>query len=282
MPSKTTRRRPPTEGAYTLHDLYGAIKMGELKGMVEYKGKPTKDLLVKELVRTTPLDQLGMSHIREICRAFSVPVAGRKEDCLRRLGKLLIQDGQTAAVTAAGLEAAGYTAETTMNLISREPTQAQPIAVQVNGDGDEVVNTKDAISLGMHYHVYEERLMHQQNQESYVVADNSRDKVENIDQKGKQNGNVAGMKTKQALETAEARAGAKTYANDYSIKTCIDVLNTMEELSSEEKAESFDLFKDEQNREIFICAEPIARILWLHQLLIEMISGLDAYEFLGI
>jgi hypothetical protein len=46
-------------------------------------------------------------------------------------------------------------------------------------------------------------------------------------------------------------------------------VNTIEELSGEEKAEAFDVFKDAQNRQIFMIAEPVSRLIWLRK---EMVS----------
>ncbi|KAL6890595.1 hypothetical protein ACP4OV_008850 [Aristida adscensionis] len=79
------------------------------------------------------------------------------------------------------------------------------------------------------------------------------------------------MKAKQVeLETAEAaRAMPDTSVDDFSIKKCISVLNTMEELTSEEKAHAYDVFKDPQDREIFMTAEPITRLIWMRKKLLD-------------
>lgn len=83
--------------------------------------------------------------------------------------------------------------------------------------------------------------------------------------------NVAGMmeryleiKTKQVEGEVKEKAKASE-ADDFSIKNCLSLVNTIEELSGEEKAEAFDVFKDAQNREIFMTAEPTARLIWLRK-----------------
>ena len=109
---------------------------------------------------------------------------------------------------------------------------------------------------------------------------NSRDKGEKAAKKRKQDGNVADMmgryleiRTKQAKEEASELARERADArcvDDFSIRSCISVLNTMEDLSNEEKVKAFGVFKDAQNREIFISAEPVTRLLWLRSV---MVSG---------
>ncbi|GJN05321.1 hypothetical protein PR202_ga22940 [Eleusine coracana subsp. coracana] len=97
-----------------------------------------------------------------------------------------------------------------------------------------------------------------------------RAKGEKVGQKRKQHGNETGsdldMKTKKAEEEfAETEARANAPSDDLSIKMCISVLKTMEELSSEEKVESFEVFKNVQDREIFLCAGPAERLLWIRR-----------------
>lgn len=91
----------------------------------------------------------------------------------------------------------------------------------------------------------------------------------------KQNGNIiAGymeryidMKEKQ-FETESARLACEKEAakvEDYSIKRCISVLNTMK-VTINEKATAFDLFKDPDNREIFLSSsedDSETALVWL-------------------
>jgi hypothetical protein len=65
--------------------------MSDLKKMVPHEGKPTKDSLVDELARSTPLDQLDRNRLKQICAAFGVSGAGKKDDHLTRLTRLLVR-----------------------------------------------------------------------------------------------------------------------------------------------------------------------------------------------
>jgi hypothetical protein len=73
------------------------------------------------------------------------------------------------------------------------------------------------------------------------------------------------LKTKQTEEEVVEleRARAKTEAADFSIKNCNALLATIEELSCEERAYTYDVFKDIQHREIFMTADPSSRLIWL-------------------
>jgi hypothetical protein len=77
------------------------------------------------------------------------------------------------------------------------------------------------------------------------------------------------LRTQQVEEEVAAKARAASEVDDFSIKNCISYVNTIEELSGEEKAEAFDVFKDAQNRQIFMTAEPVSRLIWLRK---EMVS----------
>jgi hypothetical protein len=53
-------------------------------------------------------------------------------------------------------------------------------------------------------------------------------------------------------------------ADDYSIKRCLDLLESIEELSDEEKAQATNVLKCEVNREIFMNFKiPKVRLLWV-------------------
>jgi hypothetical protein len=77
------------------------------------------------------------------------------------------------------------------------------------------------------------------------------------------------LRTQQVEEEVAAKARAASEVDDFSIKNCISYVNTIEELSGEEKAEAFDVFKDAQNRQIFVTAEPVSHLIWLRK---EMVS----------
>ncbi|CAO2175529.1 unnamed protein product [Urochloa humidicola] len=56
----------------------------------------------------------------------------------------------------------------------------------------------------------------------------------------------------------------KKPSEDYSIKRCLNILESIEELSDEEKAKATSIFKCELNREIFInFKNPHVRLLWV-------------------
>lgn len=99
-----------------------------------------------------------------------------------------------------------------------------------------------------------------------------RDEGEKVGQKRKQDGNIAESNLDKNCKLAkEESAEPKTRPiDDFSIKMCISVLKTMEEFSCEERVECFEVFKDVQDREIFLCAEPAERILWLKK---KIVSG---------
>jgi hypothetical protein len=53
-------------------------------------------------------------------------------------------------------------------------------------------------------------------------------------------------------------------AGDYSIKQCLDLPESIEELSDEEKAQATNVLKSEVNREIFMNFKiPKVRLLWV-------------------
>jgi hypothetical protein len=52
------------------------------------------------------------------------------------------------------------------------------------------------------------------------------------------------VKTKRVEGEVAEKSRAGSGADEYSIKKCISVINTMVELTREEKAEAFDVFKD--------------------------------------
>ena len=84
--------------------------------------------------------------------------------------------------------------------------------------------------------------------------------------------NYMEMKAKQIEEEAAEKAKAVAEEADYSIMNCISLVNSIEELSSEEKAEAFDVFKDAQNRQIFMAAEPVARLIWLRNKMVWLLT----------
>ncbi len=74
---------------------------------------------------------------------------------------------------------------------------------------------------------------------------------------------------KKREEEAKKRDEASK-VEDCSIRNCITVVESMEELSNEEKVKSFGVFKDVQNREIFMSAGPMTRLIWLRTMLVSL------------
>ncbi|WVZ97044.1 hypothetical protein U9M48_042609 [Paspalum notatum var. saurae] len=73
------------------------------------------------------------------------------------------------------------------------------------------------------------------------------------------------MKEKQAEAEAEERARTNTNENDFSLPMCIAVVDGIEDLSKDEKIDAFDIFKDAQNRAIFMTAKDATRVKWLRK-----------------
>jgi hypothetical protein len=71
------------------------------------------------------------------------------------------------------------------------------------------------------------------------------------------------MKEKQA--EADERATTNANEDDFPIQTCIAIVDGMEELSDDEKVDAYDVFKDAQNRAIFMTAKDATRIKWLRK-----------------
>ena len=73
------------------------------------------------------------------------------------------------------------------------------------------------------------------------------------------------MKAKQAEDEAKERERTNANENDFPLPMCIAVLDGMEEISEDEKVDAYDIFKDAQNRAIFMTAKDATRIKWLRK-----------------
>nr|BAD88045.1 hypothetical protein [Oryza sativa Japonica Group]BAD88297.1 hypothetical protein [Oryza sativa Japonica Group] len=81
------------------------------------------------------------------------------------------------------------------------------------------------------------------------------------------------MRTKQAEDEAaqlarerEAHLAKEKENNDFSIKKCISILNSMVVVTKQEKANAYTVFKNAENREIFVstCQEDAeSALIWL-------------------
>ena len=79
---------------------------------------------------------------------------------------------------------------------------------------------------------------------------------------------VAPHHSSACVSFMDAQTSPKTdQAGDYSIKRCISEMKTMA-LSTDEKAAAFDVFKDPDNREIFLSSkedDPQSALVWLRK-----------------
>lgn len=178
----------------------------------------------------------------------------------------------------------GQTAEGLLNFTSLQPTNTldqsrnteDDIVTQLGADdllmenNQDDLNNDDPITASEQSKVEVSNQLNQRRQTVSTSRKPPEDKREKNPKRHKQNGNVADamekyieLRHKQAEEEMVREKEATKQVDEFSIKKCIDVLSTMNELSPEENARAFSVFKDAQNREIFISANPTARILWL-------------------
>ncbi|WVZ94771.1 hypothetical protein U9M48_040630 [Paspalum notatum var. saurae] len=72
------------------------------------------------------------------------------------------------------------------------------------------------------------------------------------------------FRTKQTKTFMDELDETTKPAGDYSIKNCLDLLESIKELSDEEKAQATNILKSEVNREIFVnFKNPNVRLLWV-------------------
>uniref|UniRef100_A0A8I7BHZ4 Myb/SANT-like domain-containing protein n=1 Tax=Hordeum vulgare subsp. vulgare TaxID=112509 RepID=A0A8I7BHZ4_HORVV len=178
----------------------------------------------------------------------------------------------------------GQTAEGTLNFTSFEPSQ-HPILTQVD-------NVDEPFERASTFLDIEERVDGDDDEDEISISTQQPEKTVGKDPmevqgivgkrvekepKKRKKVDVAGMmesyiamKTKQAEEEAAARERAKADVDEFSIKKCIAVANEIEELTTEEKVDAFDVFMNEQKREIFLSADPSSRIMWLRRQLARL------------
>ncbi|KAJ1295110.1 hypothetical protein BS78_01G198700 [Paspalum vaginatum] len=172
----------------------------------------------------------------------------------------------------------GHTAEGSMNLTSLEATPSDPSITQNADDGhippyvslddeedDEVSIVKPPDQSGVA--TTSTRAAASNRTKGSAALDGERKvgkrqkKEATLDKVDK----YLDMRAKQIEGEVAVQARAAAEADDFSIKKCISLVNTIGELSNEEKADAFDIFKDAQNREIFMTGEPNARLIWLRK-----------------
>jgi hypothetical protein len=101
----------------------------------------------------------------------------------------------------------------------------------------------------------------------------SRNKQEKEPKKPRKTDNIENMMNKylemrsKQVEDEAAREKEAAQSEDFSIKRCISVLNTMEEVTKLEKTKAYSVFtKSKENRETFICAceaDQESALIWL-------------------
>uniref|UniRef100_A0A0E0PJM0 Uncharacterized protein n=1 Tax=Oryza rufipogon TaxID=4529 RepID=A0A0E0PJM0_ORYRU len=96
------------------------------------------------------------------------------------------------------------------------------------------------------------------------------DKTEKATQRRRQDGKVVEMmgkflefKEKQA--EIEIMARSNVHEDEFPIPVCIAVVDSMEDMSDDEKVLAYDVFKDPQNRAIFMTAKDSTRLKWLRR-----------------
>ena len=184
----------------------------------------------------------------------------------------------------------GHTAEGTYNFTSTEPLQ-HPIITQIESDQDDLGNTE------IIFPDYEDTLAYQVQDDADATEDDNanaerlkempqrrvvavpRNKEEKEPKRHKKSVGVEGlmeryldMRTKQTEDEAaqlarekEAHLAREKESNDFSIKRCISVLNSMD-VTKEKKVKAYTVFKNAENREIFVSAcdeDPESALSWL-------------------
>ncbi|CAD6339959.1 unnamed protein product [Miscanthus lutarioriparius] len=100
------------------------------------------------------------------------------------------------------------------------------------------------------------------------------DKIEKAAQRRRQDGKVIEMmgrfiemkeKQAEAESMQQERARSNQHEDEFHIPVCIAVVDKMEDLSDDEKVVAYDVFKDPQNRAIFMTAKDSTRLKWLRK-----------------
>jgi hypothetical protein len=75
------------------------------------------------------------------------------------------------------------------------------------------------------------------------------------------------LKEKQAEAESmqQERAKSNQHEDEFPIPVCIAVVEKMDDLSDDEKVKAYDVFKDPQNRAIFMTAKDSTRLKWLRK-----------------
>ncbi|KAF8728706.1 hypothetical protein HU200_017978 [Digitaria exilis] len=77
-------------------------------------------------------------------------------------------------------------------------------------------------------------------------------------------GDYIDFRKSQIQKTVEKLDEKKRHEDEYSVEKCIDIVDGMEDLSDEQKADANELFQTEMNRQIFVKTKnPNIRVIWL-------------------
>ncbi|KAF8681866.1 hypothetical protein HU200_045312 [Digitaria exilis] len=77
-------------------------------------------------------------------------------------------------------------------------------------------------------------------------------------------GDYIDFRKSQIQKTVEKLDEKKRHEDEYSVEKCIDIVDGMEDLSDEQKADANELFQTEMNRQIFVKTKnPNVRVIWL-------------------
>ena len=77
-------------------------------------------------------------------------------------------------------------------------------------------------------------------------------------------GDYIDFRKDQLEKTMKELNEKKKREDDYSVQKCIDIVDAIEELTDEQKADCNELFQSEMNRQIFVSTKnPNVRLIWL-------------------
>ncbi|KAM0914274.1 hypothetical protein ACQ4PT_011492 [Festuca glaucescens] len=164
----------------------------------------------------------------------------------------------------------GHLAEGNYNFTSTEPTQHTQVEVNPEVSSVEATHSHhdigetlvDDTQGGMQEASMMENIVGNGEAQPTVPAAPSTS-TENEPKKHRSNGDIAAIMEKY-IEIKTKQVESKQIANmdEYSIMNCVARLNTMG-LSQEEKVKALQVFKNADNRELFICVDMDTALMWL-------------------
>ncbi|XP_051229112.1 uncharacterized protein [Lolium perenne] len=164
----------------------------------------------------------------------------------------------------------GHLAEGNYNFTSTEPTQHTQVevnpevnSVEATHSHHDIVETLvDDTQGGMQEASMMENFVGNGEAQPTVPTAPSTS-TENKPKKRRSNGDIAAMMEKYIeIKTKQVESKQIADVDEYSIKNCVARLNTMG-LSREEKVKALQVFKNADNRELFICVDMDTALMWL-------------------